>query len=486
MPANFRKLRMASKAADELFPHIQADRFNDDESVCAISRMLLCDRIEKGDGFRFSVRSIDAEMYKTEAMFPKHEPEEGKTCSYVDILTPGAYSGDNLTAFNEFKKQSKTLLKGTGYVMPADINAQMGSSNIHGFTAINEKERRTVIYVSALSVRVFQIFGGMLSRLAPWYFKEKPLTGDERAAALALLRGDESFAAAEAAFSERFDFRTNEIRSMIRGFSVSFYERQLRDMEKNLERKERDYNMAYDRCVTALRELRDLQEKHTAATLMRDKKDTSAEDALIEYCIRNRAVHLDSVENSSIVFYVLTYLGFYDVRLAENVIRVKDSPVYRYSHLPSPKDTERFFRALFLDETIRLRMRAAYRLNFSEYRADGIMDFQYGPDAAEYLDNTHISRASCIGGHRNASVDMMRAGDYTGAINEFVVSAGNISIGDGAIFGTFVDDLTRSSRKCIELPDGTLVTPQQASEWLAEKEEQKHESETEKKEREEA
>ena len=56
----------------------------------------------------------------------------------------------------------------------------------------------------------------------------------------------------------------------------------------------------------------------------------------------------------------------------------------------------------------------------------------------------------------------MQRRDYVGAIDQAVVSARNLNFYDSTVISRFAGDFSRTRIKCIEKPDGTLLTPLEA------------------------
>jgi len=56
----------------------------------------------------------------------------------------------------------------------------------------------------------------------------------------------------------------------------------------------------------------------------------------------------------------------------------------------------------------------------------------------------------------------MHKRDYVGAIDQAVVSARNLNFYDSAVIAAFARDFSRTSIKCLERLDGTLLTPKEA------------------------
>ena len=68
---------------------------------------------------------------------------------------------------------------------------------------------------------------------------------------------------------------------------------------------------------------------------------------------------------------------------------------------------------------------------------------------------------------------------YIGAVSQCVASCKSLNFGDSVVMGEFMESLygTRTSlnNKCIELPNGSTVTPKEAIAWLKKQEEESDE-----------
>ncbi|MCL2698151.1 MAG: hypothetical protein FWE74_08735 [Oscillospiraceae bacterium] len=88
--------------------------------------------------------------------------------------------------------------------------------------------------------------------------------------------------------------------------------------------------------------------------------------------------------------------------------------------------------------------------------------YMFPPESSSYLPNPHIQNHSCIGSYAMRFQEYMRKRDYMGAIDQAVVSERNLNFHDSTVMLKFANELSNSSKSCIETKDGTLLTPFEA------------------------
>ena len=141
---------------------------------------------------------------------------------------------------------------------------------------------------------------------------------------------------------------------------------------------------------------------------------------------------------------------------------------------------QKLMREIFVSENPRLRIRfcAAYRFDlngsvspqtgdFSDYTFDG------------YMPNTHIDRFHCMGNYLRTINELLRQRNYIGALEQCIASCKSLNFGDSAVMGEFMKTMwsNGSVSRCIELPDGRVVKPNEAIRWLEEQEAQNGQAE---------
>ena len=168
-------------------------------------------------------------------------------------------------------------------------------------------------------------------------------------------------------------------------------------------------------------------------------------------------------------FIVRGVLSVYDTNLVESLLKRENSFIYRTS-VQNHAKLERFWKALLVDRTIRLRLVAAYSFDLRG-SAEGRSHYHFPEEHRDWYPNPHVQNYTCIGDHGNAMQQMLLANDYIGALEQAVCSVVNLNMHDGTVMGRFVEELFGSWYKkgnIIELPDGTATTVEGAFKWLEE------------------
>ena len=74
---------------------------------------------------------------------------------------------------------------------------------------------------------------------------------------------------------------------------------------------------------------------------------------------------------------------------------------------------------------------------------------------------------------------LLRQRNYIGALEQCIASCKSLNFGDSAVMGEFMKTMwsNGSVSRCIELPDGPVVKPNEAIRWLEEQEAQNGQAE---------
>lgn len=88
------------------------------------------------------------------------------------------------------------------------------------------------------------------------------------------------------------------------------------------------------------------------------------------------------------------------------------------------------------------------------------------------MPNTHIDRYHCMGNYSRTINELLRKRNYIGALEQCIASCKSLNFGDSAVMGEFMRTMWSNNTvsRCIELPDGRVVKPNEAIRWLDEQE----------------
>ena len=125
-------------------------------------------------------------------------------------------------------------------------------------------------------------------------------------------------------------------------------------------------------------------------------------------------------------------------------------------------------------------MCCAYQFDLNG-RVRGLSGHNYGYEFRECTPNTHIDRYSCMGNYERTINELLKNHNYIGAIEQCVASCKSMNFADSPVMQEFMSRLyglsgSNVNIRCIELPDGRVVEPKEAIEWLKAQEPQEPEN----------
>lgn len=481
-----------SQTADKLFAEreLEVGAYRGDLSLRATLRALLLNRptgkvvagvdepslnyekIETDEGFRENIREL----------IPGYQLLDSS--EYESLLLISA-----LNTFTNAQTIMDRIMEKLGELLPGfrelkDLREFVKNYNVNARFLIDEERKRTVILVERLTNRTFHFLQAFISRYFPWYFDNDKLHGKEVELIGGLTkRTPDDYIASLNEIAKDEDFKAAMLKSMLNGFESRMHERKLLVVQSQI----RDCRNAIERLEERFREQYQQMDRLTTEEFgLREKIRFGGNDhEVLDYFLSNKAVHMISVNNMQIKFVVTTTIGNYDPEAFLSAVNNEHSWVYRnweddgdsdYSW--SHDDIEMLMRAIFEEEVFRLRVCAAFRLNFESGGYDGVQSYNFGVEYADYTPNQHIQHYGCLGNNAQLIRAAMDAKDYLGALDACVASAGSANMNEPTTMSYFLNDiLKKDAGKFIEMPDGTNVTPREALEWLKGRAKKKEEQE---------
>lgn len=478
---SFNYLTLTSEIANELFPNIIGDCYSNDASFVATLRALVAPRMSKDDAVYLRVRTLN--------------PRESYLRDYGDTDKINYLSNnsiDNNTilvcGFNSASESNRSTALAIvdelftrvcpKFVELKDCSAFVAKQANMRFY-INEEDRSVVVFVDNLNLRLYHYVQSLISRLLPWYFKDNPLTDQERELVKSLIQKTATaYERLIEEFASKYDFRGKKIEKLLSGFETAAKRQHLNNVERELGNIENsiDRNVSQYREFIRQRETKMLEKAGLIAQINSGTNDSEISD----YFICNK--HLDPVRVNStqLEFIVKCYLENFDVEMYERISSNFDGYMY-YDYdvtnevFQDVKIRKKLMDAIFADEPLlKIKTCAHYTIDLTGY-VDAHSGYQYPIEYNDMLPNMHIQRYSCLGNQKPLIEEALRNGDNIGAIEQCVCSAKSINVGESATFPYVLRALFASgAKKIIELPDGTSCSPTEALRWL-----EAHENNTE-------
>ena len=327
----------------------------------------------------------------------------------------------------------------------------------------DDSERYTVIFAEKLGIKQFHALQMVIPRYFPWLFIDAP--PNEMEMALLKSLGNKSASEYESLIeniTKGLNIRSEIIRSKLAGFETVHERSQMEDIRREIT----VLQASYEREITALRELGkkiDVQ-MYTLAGLECSINKQSEDSELMAYFICNKNLTLIEARGTSIEFIVHGYADIFNEDVFDRYVANHDG--FLYNNIPpsasvSKTHLERFYRTIFNEGKYKLRLCAGFSADIQN-GITPISGYAFPAESKTYLPNLHIQQHGCIGGYAGRFAEYLQRKDYVGAIDQAVVSTRNLNFTDSVVMGKLAQKLLGASIKCIEKPDGTLLSPLQA------------------------
>lgn len=438
-----------------------------DKSLVSMLRAVIAPRMENDERVRVKTRSHYVSNVNDEAIrdaFTRFSSEDqngllyfltiaGKDTDTKEFIDRASeYWMERHRDFNDDERVHKFLKNG-----------------FHTRLLVNPKKRTTLIICQSMNAGKMHALLNTVSAWFPWYWERKKVEPDEVELFKSTFKeaSPAKFLDCLEKMAAKYNWEEERIRRMLKDIG----ETAMKQSIANAERRIADYE---NRIRDFLRQVKDLQRsRYSEQTTLLGLKAREGDNKLSEvadFLNGNKNYKLVSVNGTSVVFDAIGYLTYFDEDMAKKYVENHSSILYRYGNGMSSGDKEIFYRALFVDRSIKIRMIARFE-----------MDFSGGVDANTYVDyknntrlpNPHLNFHSCMNENANVVNEAIMDGDYILAFEQCAASMRNLSLADGTVMEEFLRIICDGKYEgysfdshFVELPDGSVVTPTEAVEWL--------------------
>ena len=469
-----------SDVAESFFLNIGGEAFQRDVSFLSTLRALVNPRMGDGDALylRFGASSYSAENLRNTAAHAAVEVVSAIDPYERDTIIVHNFTNcihENNTAWMELMKANFCKVYNGWH--PLEKVTQFFKKQFYVLCFVNPDTRCVVLFTDNMDIRKMHYLQCGIFAYLPWYFDPAQGVSELEMELINSLREktSEKYMDCLSKLAEKYDFRTAKIKRLLSGFETRFEEIE-RDEAQECLRNKMSYIENLNRQIgDALAEQRRIEIRLLG---LETKIAQGGDDSeIMDYFMRNNSLVLESVNNTTMVFGVKCYLSYFDEDMAKSMIDNPTSYVYRprgrgCNNIIPAEDMKMLMNAIFIDQTLRVKMCAAY-----EFKLDGNVrarnGFAYGSEYREYTPNTHIDRFACIGNYQRPINSFLAKHDYISAIEQCVASCRSLNFGDYPVMQEFMSRLYEISDynvniRCIELPDGKVVKPKEAIEYLKE------------------
>lgn len=463
---------MTTRFAEEFFKNkIRGDDVNGDRTFVSTLRALVAPRMSENDRIYFGFANISVPS----RIMREEDPDIAAKILYgigdaSNALVLRNFSGQQECTdkiLNSIEHNIENMLPGWHRIMKVtDFYRKV----FRVLCYINTEKRGVMIFADNMDTRKMHYLQCGIFAFFPWYFDPSKGIDEDGMELINSLREktSEKYEACIEKIAEKYDFRTAAIKGMLTGFELKYERLRLDSAKRDAENIMDSINSYNQEIANLLRKKRDIDV--VLAGLSAKIESGESENEIMDYFISNKKLTLRNVEDTTVEFVVKDYLEYFDSDEAFDAIKNSRSFVYSYCNDNMPKQyVKMLMQAIFVDQTLRMKFCAAY-----QFRIDGNIrgqrHYSYGTDCREYMPNTHIDSYACLGNYEREINMLLAEHNYIGAIDQCIASCKSLNFADYTVMSKFMEYICGRdcgvNTRCIELPDGSVVTPKAAIEYL--------------------
>lgn len=470
---------LTTDAANSYFKNISGQTFGSDNSFLATLRALVAPRIKEEDSIFLRFNRSDYSSSQIANVPIEHVVNA--ICSSYELsearnqIAVHSFTSDHESNLSNMRAIEKLPACYSGYYQLDKVKAFYRKSfSVDCY--INPELKNVIIFVDNLDNKKLHYLQVSILAFLPWYFNPEEGVSDIEMQLIYSLResSPEKYQNCLAKIAEQYDFRTARIRQLLSGFETRYEKIEVENVRNSIRSTDTTINQYNDEIGVLLGRRNELCIRLMG--LERKIAEGGEDSEIMEYFLCNNRLVLEDVTDTDMYFCVKDYLTYFDREMAEQYINNDRSFVYSNHRGDSIEKMKKLMYEIFVSEEPRLRIKvcAAYRFNLNgNVGTQGGHCFSY--EFSDCMPNPHIDRYNCIGNYERTINQLLMNRDYIGALEQCVASCKSLNWGDSIVMETFMKTMWGTSgdgynNKCIELPDGSVVKPNDAMKWLEQQE----------------
>lgn len=467
---------LTTDAANSYFSNITGDKWDNDNSFLATLRALVAPRIKEEDSIRLKFGRTNYD--KSTVVGNNAREVVSAICRNYNLTDSNglvvihSFYNDhdsNMANFDVINSTFASMYEGYHQL---DKVKEFYRKSFCVECYINPEKKNAILFVDCLDRKKLHYLQVSILAFLPWYFKPEEGLSELEMELIYSLREttSEKYEACLLRVAEQYDFRTARIRQLLSGFETRYEKLEcdrvaasISDYDDNINHLNNEIgNLLHRRNEACIRLL----------GLERKIAEGGEDSEIMEYFLCNNRLVLENVTDTDMYFAVKDYLTYFDSEMAERAINNMRSFVYDGGsrHGTSAEKMKKLMTEIFVKENPRLRIKvcAAYRFALEgNVSPCGHHDFSF--EFADCIPNTHIDAFNCMGNYSRTINNLLMDRNYIGAIEQCIASCKSLNWGDSPVMGEFMRAMWGTNgynNRCIELPDGRIVKPAEAIEWL--------------------
>ncbi len=463
--------------------NIYGSSFNDDTTFVSTMRALLLPRIGMEEEVQFTrfekqfsksaieSNPVDAVM---RAFVSDAEDLQNGIALYNFGRGVHRQDDEDVTACMDFIEQNfenyypvKRIPKVTDYF----------KKNFRVLCYIDSEKKQCYVFTSTLDMRLYHHIQIAILIFLPWYFdKENGLLPLERELLESLkAKKSEKYLEVLAEMARSYDFRTEYTKKSLMGMETRIERKKIVRLKREIDQHESHIENYRQEIANALRMIDEKNIMVMGLECKITQKEENGESEIMEYFMTNKRLYLQNATDGLFEFTAKDYIMCWNEEIAERMINNFHSYAYNQGNEirgPFTRDEMKaLLEEIFLKQNFRIRTCGTYVFRLDDMYVSAPREYNYGYEFDDCMPNPHLQRYSCLGSHEQAINEHLKHNDYVGAIEQCVASCRSLNFADGAVMDEFFKiwyGIRPGNRKCIELPDGRVVDPVGAIQYMRE------------------
>lgn len=457
-------------AGNAIFDRISGRTFRGDHSFIATLRALLNTRLPEDEQFSVWVNegSVNIEPFGSYSnagnMMERtigHVPHN--QIAVINLRYAGERAQNAIEVFDKTFEGEKSF----GFEYVAKLSGHIESTKLVSHCRIfcNKERRAALIVVNTMDLRTWHALQCIIPPMLPKLFEGNPVTPEE----FEVIRGlnsetEEAYLKAIKVLEQKIDFRGYQIKAVCGGVMKRVAEQHIASINENISH----IRLRMSELMNNYREqCRMLDEQNLSLSAYILRKNAGGNDSeLMEYLTHQSWFNPVEAKPEGFSFIVSTPIEYWDPDMYESIANNDDSfywdDIETSDFFDNEADRLMLLNAIFShDPILKVRFVAYYNLD-TRGTIGTISGYGFPPEYKDYMPNPHLFHYSCFGQHADLIQDRIHDGDLIGAVMQCKTSAASLNVGESPTMTHFLEELWCTNKKCIELPDGRCVNPEDA------------------------
>lgn len=467
---NISQTPLTGAMADAVFRNISGSSFGDDNTFLSTLRMALYGRIPEDESlyldFHGMSRSYGRYRSADDISNAIGEPIDNYGNGRLSICYLEIYDQEDNKKIMDFIDSNFTGRFEGWQRMQKVTDLFRVSFRVSCF--YNETKKSTILFVERMNMRILHLMQSGIVGYLPWYFSLKKGECDDVVELVYSVREKtpDRYMNCIRRFAEQFDFRTEKIRMELAGYENVALKERLSEVERQIESIMGDIR-SYNDTINDLMN-RKFEYDIIMTGVQTKLSSGDVENETMDYFLANKNLVLERVRGSELRFGVKTYIEYFENDALKSALKNEHSFVYSGANSKINKEMmKKLMTAIFIDNKLRVRSCGTYMIDVKG-RFEAFSRVTYADEYSGYLPNPHIDEYACLGNHTLSIRSALNEHNYIGAIEQCISSAKSLNFNDAPVMRVFMDRMYnyRGNVGFIEAPDGQLLKPIEAIEWL--------------------